>query len=75
MPNVSIDCYEQRANDGTYLLTDRCSETGVATLSWYALGDVDHYNILITDEKGTKSLFSGHQPEHDGRSDQRGSRS
>ena len=56
VPNVSIDCYEQRANDGTYLLTDRCSETGVATLSWYALGDVDHYNILITDEKGTKYL-------------------
>ena len=56
VPNVSIDCYEQRADDGAYLLTDRCSATGIATLSWYALGDVNRYNILITDESGNKYL-------------------
>ncbi len=56
VPVISIDCYEKLASDGTYQLTDRCSANGIATLSWYALGDVDYYNITITDSNGTTYL-------------------
>ncbi len=50
-PVIGIDCYETRVG-GVYYLTERCSATGNVIFSWSAAGDVDRYNIRITDNTG-----------------------
>ena len=50
-PVISLDAYAYREN-GAYYLTDDCSPTGYVTFSWETEGDVESYNVRITDEDG-----------------------